>query len=304
MDAHIVSFLNYIRYEKNYSDLTMSSYENDLSQYEDFVTSTTGKFDALAIDVNTVRAWMADMAKNHLSVGTIKRRVCALRSYCRYLRQMKLIESSPLTLLPTPQVPKPLPAWVSEDQMDFLLDEVDYGNDFEGIRDRLVVDMLYSTGMRRAEAAGLKDADVDFGLSQIRVFGKGNKQRLIPFGYELSALMRHYIDLRTAEVGGLTEFFFTDCDGEPLKPYKITKIAQKYLEEIPSLSKRGAHVLRHSFATNMLSNGADLMAVKELLGHASLQSTEVYTHLTPQEIIENYKQAHPRAKTNNNLKRN
>lgn len=296
MNAHCLSFLKYIRYEKNYSERTMGTYAADLRAYEDYVIRLTGEFDPLHPDVDVVRGWMTEMGKHHLSVAYVKRRLCCLRSFCKYLRKQGLIESNPLTLLPSPKVPKPLPVWVAEDQMDFLIDKVEYGQDFEGVRDHMLIDMLYSTGMRRSEAAALKDCDVDVSAQQIKVLGKGNKERLIPFGQELKMLIGQYRERRDAEVGGPTETFLTDVDGNALLPYKVTNIAKKYLSQLDKLPRRGAHVLRHSFATNMLAEGADLMAVKELLGHASLQSTEVYTHLTPKDLIENYKQAHPRAK--------
>lgn len=297
MNPHCISFLNYIRYEKNYSEKTMSSYASDLGEYEDFIMRKTGEFDPLHPDIDLVRSWMTEMGKNHLSVATIKRRVSCVRSFCKYLRRHNLIESNPLTLLPSPKVPKTLPVWIPEEQMDFVLDKIEYGQDFDGVRDHLLIDLLYSTGMRRSEAAGLKDADVDVSAMQLKVTkGKGNKQRLIPFGQELKTLIEMYRERRNAEVGGPTEMLFTDIDGNGLNPDKVTNIAHKYLSQLDKLPRRGAHVLRHSFATNMLAEGADLMAVKELLGHASLESTEIYTHLTPKDLIENYKQAHPRAK--------
>lgn len=296
MNGYILSFLNYIQYERNYSDRTVEAYSDDLEHFEDFVTRMTGSFDPLHPDLNIVRGWMAEMGQRHQAASSIKRRICCLRSFYRYLRRQGLITTNPLTLLPSPKIPRTLPVWISEDQMDYLLDDIDYGQDFEGIRDHLLIDMLYSTGMRRSEAAGLKDRDVDLDGHQLKVMGKGNKERLIPTGPELEALIAQYRDRRNAEVGMETDHFFTDIDGNPLTPQRVYALAHKYLAHLPQLSRKGAHVLRHSFATNMLAEGADLMAVKELLGHASLQSTEVYTHLTPKDIIENYKQAHPRAK--------
>ena len=296
MNGHILSFLNYIQYERNYSDRTVEAYSDDLEHFEDFVTRMTGSFDPLHPDLNIVRGWMAEMGQRHQAASSIKRRICCLRSFYRYLRRQGLITTNPLTLLPSPKIPRTLPVWISEDQMDYLLDDIDYGQDFEGIRDHLLIDMLYSTGMRRSEVAGLKDRDVDLDGHQLKVMGKGNKERLIPTGPELEALIVQYRDRRNAEVGMETDHFFTDIDGNPLTPQRVYALAHKYLAHLPQLSRKGAHVLRHSFATNMLAEGADLMAVKELLGHASLQSTEVYTHLTPKDIIENYKQAHPRAK--------
>ena len=281
--------------EKNFSPYTIENYRADLSQYESFVTHMTGEFDPLNPEVDLVRAWMADMAKNKLKATTIKRRLCALRSFYKYLRREHLVENNDLSLLPSPKVPKPLPVWVTENQMDSLLDDTDFGDDFEGKRDRLLIDLVYSTGMRRSEVANLKSADVDFGNKTIRILGKGNKMRLVPFGEELKTLLEEYIQEKSHLFGEDTEYLLTDEEGEGLKPEKVATIAHKYLSTIPTLARQTTHVLRHSFATNMLANGADLMAVKELLGHASLQSTEVYTHLTPQEIISNYKQAHPRA---------
>lgn len=281
--------------EKNFSSYTISSYREDLKQYEVFVTSLLGEFDPLHPDVDLVRAWMADMAKQKMKATTIKRRLCALRSFYKYLRREKLVENNDINLLPSPKVPKPLPVWVTESQMDSILDDSEFGNDFEGKRDRLLIDLIYSTGMRRSEAANLKSNDVDFGNKVIRILGKGNKMRIVPFGEELETILKDFRDEKTILLGGDTEFLITDEDGEGLSPKKVAAIAHKYLSTIPTLARQTTHVLRHSFATNMLANGADLMAVKELLGHASLQSTEVYTHLTPQEIIANYKQAHPRS---------
>lgn len=297
MHEHAISFLNYIRYERNYSERTVESYRDDLQRFEDFVKSRSGEYDPLLIDVDMVRGWMAEMGRSHQAVSSIKRRLCCLRSFCRFLRRKGLIDVNPLSLLPSPKVPKHLPVWVNEEQMDYVIDDIDYGQDFEGVRDHLLVMLLYSTGLRRSEAAGLKDVDVDLSIRQLKVLGKGNKERLVPFGQELADVIVAYRDRREAETGLQTEYFFTDIDGNALSPAKVTSIVHRNLEAIPQLARRGAHVLRHSFATNMLAEGADLMAVKELLGHASLQSTEVYTHLTPKDIIDNYRQAHPRAKS-------
>lgn len=296
MDQTIIDFIRYIEQERNYSQATVTAYRDALRDYEDFETSAFGSFDALHPDLTKARAWMVAMGERGWKVASIKQHLCILRSYCKYLRRKGLIPSNPLDLLPSPQVPKPLPVWVREEQMDDLIDKVEYGDDFEGRRDRLIITLLYSTGMRRSEAAGLRIQDIDFGASQLRVHGKGNKERIIPFGHELSEMLHEYIQERNTGTEADSDALLVGSNGRPLSPQAVTGIAHKYLDTVPNLARKGAHVLRHSFATNMLAEGADLMAVKELLGHASLQSTEVYTHLTPQELLANYRQAHPRGK--------
>lgn len=303
MDARIKAFLQYIEYEKNYSELTVQNYRMDLCQYETFVTASGRHFEPSKEDLDLARAWMVAMGRRHLSVATIKRRLCAVRSFYKYLQQRQGLELNPLELLSAPKVPKPLPVWAREEQMEYLLDDVDYGIGFEAIRDRMIIDLLYSTGMRRVEAASLKDRDIDFGNRTVRVVGKGNRQRLIPFGGELETLMRNYLEARRVEFGGGSEYFLVAADGCPLGVSRLAAIAKKYLERLPTLAKKSTHVLRHTFATNMLNSGADLMAVKALLGHRTLQSTEVYTHITPQEIIASYKQAHPWAAIDKNEKK-
>ena len=297
MNATVEDFLKYLKFERNYSDYTIAAYRAALREYEDYVTLTTGSFDPLSPSLTLARGWMVHMGKRRLSAASIKQSFCALRSFCRYLRKKGLLATNPLTLLPTPKVPKTLPVWVREKQMDGLIDDTQFGTDFIGTRDHLLMDMLYSTGMRRSEVAGLRDQDVDMANGTIRVRGKGNKERIIPFGPELRLLIGQYKEARAREVGGMTETFLANENGESLSPTQISKLAHKYLAQFPTLAKKGAHVFRHSFATNMLAEGADLIAVKELLGHASLDSTEVYTHLTPQELLQNYEKAHPRSKT-------
>lgn len=295
MNATVEDFLKYLKFERNYSDATIQVYRIALRDYEDYVVSVSGSFDPLNPTLTLARGWMVNMGKRHFAVATTKKNFCALRSFCRFLRKQGLMDQNPLTLLPTPKVPKSLPVWVREDQMDALIDDTVFEDSFTGVRDHLLLDMLYNTGMRRAEAAGLKTSDIDLHTNQLTVTGKGNKQRIIPFGPELHTLIEEYIQERNKTIGGPTEMFLTDETGEALKPNTVSVIAHKYLSQFPHLARKGAHVFRHSFATNMLAEGADLMAVKELLGHASLDSTEVYTHLTPQELLQNYQKAHPRS---------
>lgn len=301
---YIETFLSYLQYEKNYSERTVSEYGDDLAMYIRYLEAEVGDYDLLQPDLDLVRGWMVQMSKAGNKATSIQRRCSAVRSFYRYMHRKGYVKSNPLTVLVMPKAEKTLPVWVPEQQMDYLIDKVDYGEGFVGERDRLIVTMLYHTGMRRAEIAGLHDQDIDLTAMQVRVMGKGRKMRIIPFGEELKNMLEEYMRHRAeylAEKAGVVSgskegSLLVNERGMALAPDKITAIAHKYLSEIPELSRHGAHVLRHTFATNMLKEGADLMSVKELLGHASLGTTERYTHLTPKEILENYRQAHPRAK--------
>lgn len=292
----VESFLRYIRYEKNYSSLTVISYKNDLLQFKEYCERMTGQFDPLQVDVALVRSWMMSLSEAGMEMSSVKRKVSALRSFFKYLKREGKIKESPLCLLSMPKMRKKLPVYVREDQMDFLLDDIDFGDDFRGKRDRLILMLLYATGIRRSELIGLKDDDVDFFNSLIKVTGKGNKQRLIPFGQELGRMIRAYQQCRNSQIGKRVESLLVREDGSALYAQLVYRIVEKYLSIATSLSKRSPHVLRHTFATAMLRDGAELTAVKELLGHSSLSSTEVYTHVSPREIMMNYNQAHPRAK--------
>lgn len=291
----VESFLRYIRYEKNYSSRTAVSYKNDLLQFEDYLKETTGEFDPVLVDKDQVRNWISYLSGEKLNVTSIKRKVSALRSFFEFLKREGKIEESPLCFISSPKSRKKLPVFVKEEQMDALLDDVDFGSDFDGLRNKLIVEMLYTTGMRRAELVGLRDEDVDFFSSIIKVTGKGNKQRIIPFGDELKSLMNCYLDSRKSLFGGEAAAFFLKDDGLPIYPGLVYRVVRKYLSIVSSLGKRSPHVLRHTFATMMLENGAELSVVKELLGHASLSSTEIYTHVSSKEIMMNYNLAHPRA---------
>lgn len=295
----IEEFVGYLRYERNYSALTQQAYRDALSQYEVFVTASEGIFDPIQIELADVRAWMADMGRRELKVTSVKRNLSAVRSFCRYLRQRGLMQRNPLLQLKMPKVPKMLPVWVTREQMNAVLDDPAWDDDdFTDVRDRFILDLLYQTGLRRAEALGLKDADVSTERRELHVLGKGNKERLVPYGPELAAMLTHYLEVRNRDVPErLNAHLLVDDKGHPLTPARIYNIVRARMQVVPKLAKRSPHVLRHSFATEMLREGADLMAVKEILGHASLDSTEVYTHLSPQELLNNYNQAHPRAAT-------
>ena len=292
----IDSFLDYLRYERNYSNYTIGAYSKDLRQFEDYVKKyKEGIFDPVDVDTDLVRNWVVVLMDEKLSPVSVNRKLSSLKSFFKFLMKQGSISVNPLRLITGPKTKKPLPYFIKDKEMEFLLDGDGFGEDFEGVRNRLMLEMLYDTGIRRSELIGMQDSDVDCESMQIRVTGKRNKQRLIPFAEGLKNLIQAYTEVRNREVGSESGWFFVRKNGEQLSAGIVYTIVKKKLSEIPTLAKRSPHVLRHSFATSMLNNGAELNAVKELLGHSSLASTSVYTHTTFEELKKVY-HAHPRAK--------
>ncbi|GHV59317.1 tyrosine recombinase XerC [Bacteroidia bacterium] len=292
----IESFLQYLQYEKNYSSHTVKAYENDLCQFIQFVGGDE-PFHPQEIGTKVVREWIISLMEEGYSPFSVNRKLSSLKSFYRYLYRYKQIDHNPLNKVTGPKTNKALPYFVKDRDMDTLLpNEQEEEKTFENERNKVILDVFYSTGMRCAELVGLKEEDVDFSAHLIKVTGKRNKQRLIPFSILLKTSLLDYRSIRDEKVP-LREAgaFFTRNDGRPLTNNMVYHIVKQKLAEVPNLSKRSPHVLRHTFATSMLNNGADLNAVKELLGHASLSSTEVYTHTTFEELKKTYHQAHPRA---------
>jgi integrase/recombinase XerC len=292
----IESFLQYLQYEKNYSSHTVESYKNDLLQFKEFVCGD-GSFRPQEIDAVIVRRWMVSLMGQSYSPLSVNRKLSSLKSFFKYLHKYNYIESSPVKRISGPKVNKPLPYFVKEKEMDRLLLEMEQEEiTFEGERNKAIIDAFYTTGMRCAELVGLENGDVDFGAHLLKVNGKRNKQRLIPFSNNLAKTLSDYKTIKDKEIEpGVSRAFFVRKNGKALSNAIVYDIVNKQLSDIPNLSKKSPHVLRHTFATSMLNNGADLNAVKELLGHASLSSTEVYTHTTFEELKKVYHQAHPRA---------
>jgi len=290
------SFLKYLQYEKNYSVHTVISYRNDLTQFIEFVCGNEDDFSPENIDSVWVRRWMTNLMESGYSAFSVNRKLSSLKSFFRYLATNRTISANPLRNVKGPKVTKPLPSFVKDLDMTAVLTAFDGGESFEEVRDRAIIDVFYTTGMRCSELTGLSDGDIDFGACLIKVNGKRNKQRLIPFAENLKNSLKTYIEVRNKEVGSLDcKAFFVRPNGLALSHSIIYGIVHRHLSEIPNLAKRSPHVLRHTFATSMLNHGADLNSVKELLGHSSLSSTEVYTHNTFEELKKVYHKAHPRA---------
>lgn len=288
------SFLKYLRYERNYSSCTLDAYRRDLEQFEAYLRDESVFFDPKGIDADIVRGWLVSLMENGASTTSANRKLSTLKSFFRYLQKMGEVDANPLRLVVGPKNKKPLPVFVRDSEMEELLQEENFEKNLQGSRTRLILEMLYVTGMRRAELIGLKLSDVDFSLMQLKVSGKRNKQRIIPFAESLKMLIEEYLNFRKEICPNEVDWLFVSDKGEQMPVSAVYKVVRERLASVTSLTKRSPHVLRHSFATSMLNNGAELTAVKELLGHESLASTSVYTHTSFEELKKMYK-AHPRA---------
>lgn len=289
------SFLDYLRFERNYSKKTIVSYGIDLAKFEEYFKGVDENVDFTTVDADLVRGWVMSLMDSGYTSTSVNRKLSSLRSFYRFLLRKGVVQVDPMLKIVGPKNKKPLPVFLKESEMNRLLDDVPFKEDFTGCRDRMILEMFYATGMRLSELIGLNDADVDFSASQIKVTGKRNKQRLIPFGEELRQTMLVYLKVRDEALPGKAEAFFVLENGKRMYATKVYHLVKRNLSKVVSLKKRSPHVLRHTFATSMLNNQAELGAVKELLGHSSLTTTEIYTHTTFEELKKVYEQAHPRA---------
>lgn len=290
-----IKFLEYLQYERNYSSHTVLSYRKDLDQFSSFITRQCGEFTITDIDSDLIRLWIVTLLEQGNTPATVKRKLSALRSFFKYLLRRDIIKKNPIQSINGPKISKKIPIFVKEADMNTLLDDTDFGNGFEAIRNKMIIHLFYTTGIRRAEILELKDSDIDFSTSTIKVTGKRNKQRIIPIGNETHTLLLQYLEERDVRIGAGEGYVFVKEDGEKLYPMLLYRIVNEKLSETTTLSKKSPHILRHTFATTLLNHGAELNAVKELLGHSSLSATEVYTHTTFEELKKAYKTAHPRA---------
>ena len=289
------SFLKYLLLERNYSEKTILSYGIDLDEFEAYFKGVDVELEFTSVDADVVRGWVLSLMDEGRAETTVNRKLSSLRSFYHYLLRQKLVAVDPVAKVVGPKKKKPLPVFVRDEAMSQLLDGFEFPQTFEGVRDKTMLEVFYSTGMRRAELIALRDGDVDFSALVIKVTGKRNKQRLIPFGEELRRAMSVYLKIRNEVLPGKAEAFFVLKNGKRMYPGKVYLLVKRNLSKVVSLKKRSPHVLRHTFATAMLNNEAELGAVKELLGHSSLTTTEIYTHTTFEELKKVYNQAHPRA---------
>ena len=291
----INQFLNYLRYERNASAQTVQTYEEALEEFESYLRLKDNGLSLAMADTDLIRDWMESLMDKGNTASTINKKLSALRSFYRFALKRNLVEHDPAHCVTGPKKSKPLPQFLREGEMDRLLDDLEWDDTYNSVRARTILLLFYEAGLRRSELIGLNDEDIDFGAGQLKVTGKRNKQRIIPFGEELATELRHYMAVRNAQFEGRHEALFLNDKGLRIKGAQVYQIVRKYLSAVTSLKKRSPHVLRHTFATAMLNNGAGLEGIKNLLGHESVSTTEIYTHTMFEQLKRVYKEAHPRA---------
>ena len=288
------SFIQYLRYEKRVSSHTVLAYQNDLQQFFIFLKSLYETEDASSVTHSMVRSWIVDLMEKEISPRSINRKLTTLKTFYKFLLRQGKVFTNPMLRVQAPKTSKRLPVFVDEKKMDLLFNENNFAEGFEATRDRLMLEIFYATGIRLSELIGLEDLNIDTYQCQVKVLGKRNKERIIPFTKKLKELINIYLKARQDIVSNTPAFFVTN-KGKKLYPKLVYRIVTTRLGTVTTLDKKSPHVLRHTFATHMLNNGADINSVKELLGHANLSATQVYTHNTIEKLKKVYKQAHPRA---------
>ncbi|QGY43096.1 tyrosine-type recombinase/integrase [Maribellus comscasis] len=288
------SFINYLKYEKRYSPHTVTAYKNDLDQFVLFCTGMVGEFDVNRVDSKLVRSWIVSLMENNTAPRSVSRKVTSVKIFFKYLMKEQVVVANPAVNLPLPKIRKKLPNFLEEKNLHHLLDDGFFTDDFRGVRDKLIITLLYGTGIRLAELLHLKDSDFDTRGYLIKVLGKRQKERIIPYPRSINNLFFQYAEIRNRTIGFSPERLLVTERGKPVYEKLIYRVVKSNLEKVTSLEKKSPHVLRHTYATHLLNKGADLNAVKELLGHANLAATQVYTHTTFEKLHDIYKQAHPR----------
>jgi integrase/recombinase XerC len=290
----IDQFLSYLRYERNRSELTIERYGKSLRLFQAFFEEQCEGQTWETVDADIIRAWMESLMDKGYKATAVNADLAAIRSFYKFALARKLVEKDPAYCVQGPKKQKPLPQFVKESEMDKLLDETEWGEEYKDVRARTIIILLYEAGLRRSELTGLNDQDVDLEACQLKVTGKRNKQRIIPFGEELRDQLQKYIALRDETIERNSEALFLTKRGNRIAAEEVYLIVRSKLGEVTTLKKRSPHVLRHSFATALLNHDAGLESVRQLLGHESLETTEIYTHTTFDQLKRVYKEAHPR----------
>ena len=295
--SQIAPFLDYLQFEKRYSRHTIIAYQTDIEQFFDYLLKEYKEIPAIKeISAFYVKSWLADIKRENaeISAKSLNRKISTLKSFFKYQLKMGLVEKSPLVSVVSPKMNKRLPVYVEEKEIKTLFDHVAFSDDWQGRTERLVLQVFYQTGMRLSELINLKEAQIDLAGKQIKVLGKGNKERIIPVEKSLLIDLQKYVDEKENKVAAVQQLFVTE-KGKPLQPRAVYAFVKKNLALVTTVHKKSPHILRHSFATHLMNNGADLNAVKELLGHSSLAATQIYTHNTIEKLKEVFNKAHPKA---------
>lgn len=293
--THQQNFLEHLQFQKRYSKHTLISYATDLNAFSIFIDK---EFDGIEVhDIKTtyIRTWLAALKENEMSSRSLNRKISSLRSFFKYLLKNDIVNVNPVITVISPKMPKRLPQFVSEKDTNALFTSVQFSEGFKGLTEKLIIQVLYATGMRKAELIALKEYNIDIMNASIKVLGKGNKERIIPVNVSLLKDLKHYSEeKKRLFVCNENMNLFVSDKGEEFDPKTVYNIVKKYLSKVTTIEKKSPHILRHSFATHLMNNGADLNAVKELLGHSSLAATQIYTHNTIEKLKDIYKKAHPK----------
>ena len=291
-------FIDFLRYEKRVSPHTVTAYEHDLAQFSTFMEEKLDIYQLENVQTEDIRTWIISLLEDEeLQAKSVNRKVSAVRALYRYKLKIKELSYNPTLVVHAPKIPKKLPQYVDQKDMAHLFDDVPFEETFEGLRDRTILELFYATGMRLSELLNIRTQDIHLQDNTILILGKRNKERLIPFGNHMSKLLTCYMENLQKKFceGPKNNYIFVTANGEQLYPKAVYRIVRKYLDMVTTIDKRSPHVLRHTFATHMLNNGADLNAIKTILGHSSLAATQVYTHNSIEQLRSIYNQAHPRA---------
>ena len=287
-------FLSYLRFEKRYSANSIESYTSDLTQYSTFcIDSGTSDLD---LDHKLIRMWIVSLLEKGISTRSVNRKLSTLKIFSKFLIREGILKSNPLDKVLKPKMNKRIPSFVDEIRLNDILDTFEFGNDYSGIRNQIIIEILYQTGIRRSELIGLKTSSVDVDENNLKVKGKRNKERIIPINHQLTKRIKDYLELKekTFPVSNSESLLLT-ANGLPLYPKLVYRLVNGFLKMVTTLEKKSPHLLRHTFATHLLNKGADINAIKELLGHANLSATQIYTHNKFEKLKDIYQQAHPRA---------